>query len=90
MQQFRDGVKEIRAVCPYAEDTSPGLSQGEDHDISLITQPATAKLRGFVAFAAMKMGPLTAPLNASQGIKAGLNRLIIYTQCYHFPLNVLN
>lgn len=28
---------------------------------------------GFVAFAAMKYGPSTAPLNASQGIKAGIN-----------------
>lgn len=55
------------------EDTSPGYSKGEDFGISLIAQPATGTGYGFVAFAAMKMGPTAAPLNASQGIKAGLN-----------------
>ena len=55
------------------EDTSPGHSAGEDFGISLISQPATSRTLGFVGFAAMKHGPTNAPLNASQGIKAGLN-----------------
>jgi len=59
------------------EDTSGKdgtSSQGEDFDISLVTSPATSEGKlGFVALVAMKFGPSMAPLNASQGIKGGIN-----------------
>ena len=58
------------------EDTSPPKST-EDYDISLITSPSiqlnNVTTIPFVAFVAMKLGPHVTPLNASQGIKAGLN-----------------
>ena len=54
------------------EDTSPPYTT-EDEGISLIAQPASRSSYGFVAFAAMKHGPNAAPLNASQGVKAGMN-----------------
>ena len=44
-----------------------------DFSFSLTANPATSTTYGYVAFAAMKLGPNVAPLNASQGIKAGLN-----------------
>ena len=49
------------------------LLSTEDENISIVIQPATHRTLGFFAFAAMKHGPTTAPLNASQGIKAGMN-----------------
>ena len=71
-------MEDAYGLSVRTEDTSPPplTSNGtnwEDYQISLVTSPATTTSIAFVAFVAMDFGPHTAPLNSSQGIKAGLN-----------------
>jgi len=65
-------MEDAFGLSARTEDTSPPYTS-EDEGISLIAHPATAGSYGFVAFAAMKHGPSSATLNASQGIKSGMN-----------------
>ena len=72
-------ITTTNACSNFAMQDSFGLSaRTEDmgpisFDFSLTANPATTSTLGFVALSAMKLGPNVAPLNASQGIKAGLN-----------------